>query len=133
MNRAIFLARHSHFFVVVAGHIQKSLNRQRNICRVVKLELKGDFSVGDLLIKAFILVVCDFTFFSVPDGLEAIELLAIQTNGVADELAELRDHLLHFLLLAELPAVWSQFYCYLGATFEVKVGSITYHELSTAI
>ena len=87
----------------------------------MQLELIGYLRVRNLLVKALILVLGHLSFLFVPNGLQGVDLLAIESDRIVDELGELRDNLLYFILLAKLATVWLQLHHDLGASVEVEV------------
>lgn len=52
----------------------------------MKLVLVWDFCVGYLLVESLVLISCYLSFFSVPNGLEGVQLLSVEANRIADEL-----------------------------------------------
>lgn len=121
MHSASLLGHASRFLLRGTWNIQQGFDGEGNIRGIVQFELKWHLGVRNLFIKPFILILRHFPLLFVPDGLQAIDLLPIQPDRIVDELRELCDYFLNFVLLAEFSAVWFQFHDDLGASVEVEV------------
>lgn len=84
----------------------------------MKQVLVGDLGISQLLEEAFVFIASDLTLVSLPNGLQVIEHLPIQLDGITDELRELLDNLLNLSLRRELSAIWSQLQSDLGTSLE---------------
>ena len=105
----------------MAWNIQESFDCKWDISRVVKLEFVRNLGVCQLLIEPFIFVFCYLPLLPVPDSLQTVNLMSIQSDGVADKLGKLLNDLLYFILLREFSAISSQFKSDLGTSIEIKI------------
>ena len=99
----------------------------------MKFELVRDFGVGNLLVKPFVFIFLHFSPFAIPNCLQRIQLLAVQFDGVWDELRKFCDDLLNFRLLRKLSGICSKLYDNFGTSFKVKICSVRDHKFSASI
>jgi len=115
---------------MVAWHIKKSFDCKWHVCTIMQYILIRDLRICNLLIKAFILIFCHFAFFSVPNGLESIELLPIESDRVAYEIAKLINNFFNLMFLGELSAISPELDGHFGTPFKIEIGSIADHKFT---
>lgn len=111
--------------VVRRRNVNECSDRQRHISAVVEHVLVRYLSVGNLLVKAFVLIDGDLAFLSVPDGAERVNDLAVELDWIRNELRELLDCLFNKAVSAELTRLWQELKLDLGAPLEVQVLSVS--------
>ena len=84
------------------GYVKNSLDGKGHVRRVVEHVLVGDLGVCEGLVEALVLVNRDFAFLSGPNRSEGAHSLAIDLDGIADELRELLYNFFDDHFLAEL-------------------------------
>ena len=93
-------------FAMGTWDVKDRLNCKWNISGVVKHEFIRNLRVCKLLKESLILIRSNFSFLSIPDGTKRIHSLAIQFNGIADELGEFLNDFLYHDVLTKLTRLW---------------------------
>ena len=99
----------------------------------MKFEFIWNFGICQLFEKSFIFILCHFSFFSVPNCLNAINLLSIQSDRITNKLRKLLYNFLYLNLFTKLSAICFQLNQNLSSSIEIQIGCFRNNKLSRAI
>ncbi len=99
--------------------VEEGFDCKGDIGRVVELELVGDLCVGQVLEESLVFIFCDLTLIAIPDGLEVVQDLTIELDGIVYEQRILSNDLFNFTLSRELSGLWLKLENDLGTSLEI--------------
>lgn len=103
------------------GHVEESLDRQRDISAIVELVLEWNLGVCQVLVEDFVFILGHLSLIAIPESLQIVNEATIELDWEFVVQRILSNDLLNLRLSAELDGVLVQSQDDPGSSLKVKV------------